>query len=111
MLELIHVNPNWLSALSVALVRPRGVPERRHADDPWQLGRADRPRRLTDDLAWLRVALEDPEPHGLRPLSDGHAVAAWDPDKNGVERLRRLRDRAVLEAAGFLLYEDEAARG
>ena len=39
-----------------------------------------RPRRLTDDLAWLRVALEDPEPHGLQPLGNGHAVAAWAPD-------------------------------
>ena len=111
MLELIHVSPNWLGALSVALVRPRGVPERRHGEDPWQPGAAARPRRLTDDLAWLRDALEDPEPHGLRPLSDGHAVAAWVPDDDGVERLRRLRDREVLEAAGFLLYEDEPSRG
>jgi hypothetical protein len=106
MLELIHVSPNWLGALSVALVRPHGGPERRHGEDPWQPGRPERPRRLTDDLAWLRVALEDPEPHGLRPLTDGHAVAAWAPDESCVERLRRLRDRAVLEAAGFLLYED-----
>ena len=110
MLELIHVSPNWLSALSVALVRPRGVPERRHADDPWQTGTAARPRRLTDDLAWLRDALEDPEPHGLRPISDGQAVASWAPDESGNERLRRLRDRAVLDAAGFQLYEDEPAR-
>lgn len=111
MLELIHVSPNWLGALSVALVRPRGVPERRNHDDPWQPRRAERPRRLTDDLAWLRVALEDPVPHGLHPLADGHAVAAWKPDENGFERLRRLRDRAVLEAAGFLLFEDETAHG
>jgi hypothetical protein len=67
---------------------------------------APRPRRLTDDLAWLRDALEDPEPHGLHPLADGRA-AAWVPDASGVERLRRLRDRAVLEAAGFRLDEDE----
>ena len=111
MLELIHVSPNWLGALSVALVRPHGVPERRHADDPWQPGPAPRPRRLIDDLAWLRVALEAPEPHGLRPLTDDHAVAAWVPDDHGVERLRRLRDREVLKAAGFLLYEDQPARG
>ena len=107
MLELIHVRPNWLGALSVALVRPQGVPERRHGDDPWEREPAARPRRLTDDLAWLREALDDPEPHGLHPLADGRAVAAWTPDENGVERLRRLRDREVLDAAGFLLYEDE----
>jgi len=107
MLELIHVRPNWLGALSVALVRPQGVPERRHGDDPWEREHAARPRRLTDDLAWLREALDDPEPHGLHPLADGRAVAAWTPDENGVERLRRLRDREVLDAAGFLLYEDE----
>jgi hypothetical protein len=108
-LELIHVHPNWLDALTVALVRPTGVPERRGGEDPWTPGQARRPRRLTDDLAWLRGALDDPERHGLRPLSDGNAVAAWVPDKHGVERLRRLRDRAVLEAAGFELFEDEAA--
>jgi hypothetical protein len=111
MLELIHVSPNWLGALSVALVRPQGVPERRHGQDPWERGYADRPRRLADDLAWLRFALEDPEPHGLQPLGVGHAVAAWMPDTTGVERLRRLRDRAVLEAAGFQLFEDEISRG
>ena len=107
MLELIHVSPNWLGALSVARVRPRGVPERRNGEDPWQPGRAKQPRRLTDDLAWLRAALDDPERHGLHPLPDGDAVVAWVPDEHGIERLRRLRDRAVLEAAGFLLFEDE----
>ncbi len=108
MLELIHVSPNWRVALSVALVRPTGVPERRRGEDPWEWARADRPRRLADDLVWLRVALEDPEPHGLKPLPDHGVVVAWLPDGNVVERLRRLRDRAVLEAAGFLLFEDEA---
>ena len=112
MLELIRARPNWLGALSVALVRPQGVPERRHADDPWLPSHeAARPRRLTDDLAWLRDAVEDPEAHGLHPVADGRAAAAWVPDDRGVERLRRHRDRAVLEAAGFLLYEDEPSRG
>jgi hypothetical protein len=109
MLELIHVSPNWRSALSVALNRPSGVPERRHREDPWQRGRFDRPRRLTDDLAWLRGALEDPESHGLKPLPDRDVVVAWAPDERGIERLRRLRDRSVLEAAGFLLFEDEGS--
>jgi hypothetical protein len=110
-LELIHVSPNWLGALTVALVRPTGVPERRNGEDPWQSRQTSRPRRLTDDLAWLRGAVDDPEKHGLRPLADRGVIVAWIPDETGVERLRRLRDRAVLEAAGFLLFEDEAAHG
>jgi hypothetical protein len=111
MLELTHVNPDWFGALSVALVRPVGEPERRHGQDPWQQrGHAPRSRRVTDDLAWLRVALCDPEPNGLHPLSHGRAIAAWDPDDAAVQRLCRLRDRAILEAAGFRLYENEAAR-
>ena len=110
MLELTHVNPNWFAALSVALVRQTSEPERRHDQHPWeQRGHAPRSRRVTDDLAWLRVALCDPEPNGLHPLSHGQAVAAWVPDADAVERLRRLRDRAILEAAGFRLLEDEAA--
>ena len=104
------MSPNWLGALSVALVRPTGVPERRQGEDPWRPGQAERPRRLTDDLAWLRGALDEPEAHGLRPLNDHGVVVAWLPDESGVERLRRLRDRAALEAAGFHLIEDEAAR-
>jgi hypothetical protein len=109
MLELIHVSPNWRGALTVALVRPTGVPERRHGEDPWERARAARPRRLTDDLAWLRVALEDPEPHGLKPLPDHGVVVAWHPDEDVVDRLRRLRDRAVLEAAGFQLFENQGS--
>jgi hypothetical protein len=92
-------------------VRPNGVPERRQGEDPWNGRTTSRPRRLTDDLAWLRGALHEPEAHGLQPLADRGVVVAWTPDHSSVERLRRLRDRAVLEAAGFLLLEDEAARG
>jgi hypothetical protein len=108
-LELTHMHPNWLGALSVALVRPTGVPERRHGENPWKPGNTTRPRRLTDDLAWLRGALDEPQRHGLQPLDDHGVVATWVPDKPSVERLRRLRDRAVLDAAGFTLFEDEAA--
>ena len=111
MLELIHMSPNWLGALSVALVRPTGVPERRQGEDPWVGRTTSRPRRLTDDLAWLRGAVDEPETHGLQPLADRGVVVAWVPDETSVQRLRRLRDRAVLEAAGFHLIEDEAARG
>jgi hypothetical protein len=111
MLELTHVNPDWFGALSVALVRPAGQPERRHGQNPWhQRGQTPRPRRVTDDLAWLRVAFSDPEPNGLHPLPHRGAIAAWMPDDDAVERLRRLRDRAILEAAGFRLFEDKAPR-
>ena len=107
-LELVSSSPDWLGALTVALTRPAGVPERRAGDDPWAAaGRAERPRRISDDLAWLRQAMDEPESHGLRGLGGTAAVAAWEPDLEAVARLGRLRDRRVLDAAGFLLHDDE----
>jgi len=108
-LELVHARPDWMSALTVALTRPPGVPERRGGDDPWQEGepRSERPRRISDDLAWLRQAYDEPETHGLQGLEDTAAVMAWETDHDAQERLARLRDRRVLEAAGFLLHEEE----
>ena len=107
---MTHLNPDWLGALTVALVRPTGAPERRHGQGQWQQrAPAQRPCRVTDDLAWLRVAFCDPESNGLRPLSRRGAGASWVPDDHGVDRLRRLRDRGVLEAAGFRPFEDEDA--
>ena len=77
-------------------------------DDPWQAaGRAERPRRISDDLAWLRQAYDEPAEHGLKGLEDTAAVAAWETDHEAQERLARLRDRHVLDAAGFLLHEEE----
>ena len=106
MLELVHVSPNWRGALSVALVRPTGVPERRHGEDPWEPGppsaRAGSPTTSPGS-----ATLDDPEPNGLHPLPDGNVVVTWVPDDDCRERLRRLRDRAVLEAAGFRLFEHE----
>jgi hypothetical protein len=110
MLELTRGTPNWLGALSVALTRPSGTPERRQGEDHWSAATADRPRRITDDLAWLRAAFEDPERHGLRPVQRDKALAGWEPDESGYERLTRLRDRHVLEAAGFQLTETPARR-
>ena len=106
MLELVLDRPDWLNALGVALTRPPGVPERRQGQDPWQPApEADnRPRRIADDLAWLRQAYDEPEENGLRPLRDTAAVAAWEPDAVCSERLIRLRERRVLDAAGFLLH-------
>jgi hypothetical protein len=108
MLELVLDRPDWMNALGVALTRPPGVPERRQGQDPWQPETESRPRRIADDLAWLRQAYDEPEENGLSPLPDTAAVAAWYPDESGSERLLRLRDRNVLDAAGFLLHENGA---
>ena len=113
-LELVTSSPDWMSALTVALTRPAGVPERRGGEDPWKApeegnaaGRAERPRRISDDLAWLRQAFDEPSEHGLKGLEDTAAVMAWETDHEAQERLSRLRDRHVLDAAGFLLHEEE----
>lgn len=71
--------------------------------------RPSSPHRVTDGLAWLRSGLCDPEPNGLHPLTNGRALTAWAPYDDAIEQLCWLRDRGVLEAAGFLLFEDAAA--
>jgi len=106
LLELVSTRPDWMEALGVALTRPPGVPERRAGEDPWvDDGAKDRPRRISDDLAWLRQAIDEPESNGLRGLGDTAAVAAWEIDSEAVSRLDRLRERRVLDAAGFLLHD------
>jgi hypothetical protein len=105
-LELVQHQPDWLNALGVALTRPPGVPERRGGEDPWNGDAPNRPRRISDDLAWLRQAMDDPTDCGLRGLGDTAAVGAWVPDEPAAARLCRLRDRRVLDAAGFLLHEE-----
>ena len=111
MLELVRESPDWLNALGVALTRPAGIPERRERTDmgTWPPP-AGRPRRISDDLAWLRQAMDEPAENGLRTLDDSAAVAAWEAeaDEETLGRLARLRDRGVLEAAGFLLHEPDA---
>jgi hypothetical protein len=112
MLELVLDRPDWLNALGVALTRPPGVPERRAGQDPWKPapeGEQKRPRRIADDLAWLRQAYDEPEENGLRPIEDSAAVAAWAIDPSCKDRLARLRERHVLDAAGFLMHEEEPA--
>jgi hypothetical protein len=106
LLELVNERPDWTGALGVALTRPAGVPERRAGEDPWRdEGVAERPRRISDDLAWLRQAMDEPETNGLRGLGDTAAVAAWETDGDAAARLDRLRERRVLDAAGFLLHD------
>ena len=107
-LELVQHQPDWLNALGVALTRPPGVPERRSGDDPWQEADTERPRRISDDLAWLRQAMDEPADCGLRDLGDSAAVGAWVPDDDARQRLQRLSRRRVLDAAGFLLHEDDS---
>ena len=108
-LELVKPRPDWFGALQVALTRPPGVPERRSGEDPWAPA-TDRPRRISDDLAWFRDAMDEPDRHGLRPLGDTATVAAWESaDPELVPRLSRLEQRGVLQAAGFLLHEPDAA--
>jgi hypothetical protein len=106
-LELVHQRPDWREALGVALTRPPGVPERRAGEDPWtEDGGRDRPRRISDDLAWLRQAIDEPESNGLRGMGEETAaVAAWEIDAEAAARLDRLRERHVLDAAGFLLHD------
>src|SRR3954453_5080500 len=107
-LELVSARPDWLGALTVALTRPAGVPERRASEDPWaSVGRAERPRRISDDLAWLRQASDEPSDHGLKSVGAPAAVVAWATAPEAEARLGRLRDRHVLDSAGFLLHEEE----
>jgi hypothetical protein len=102
-----------MGALGVALTRPPGVPERRGDEDPWNseaTARAARPRRISDDLAWFRQALDDPAEAGLKPIGESASVAAWESgDAELIARLTRLDDRGILDAAGFLLHDPDMA--
>jgi hypothetical protein len=107
-LELVQPSPDWLGALRVAMTRPPGVPERRSGDNPWKPA-TDRPRRISDDLAWFRDAMDEPQEHGLHALGDTATVAAWESDDPELlPRLARLEQRGVLAAAGFLLHQPDA---
>src|SRR4051812_15566854 len=88
-LELVQPRPDWLGALQIALTRPPGVPERRSGEDPWKPPTTERPRRISDDLAWFRDAMDEPQQNGLRPLDDTATVGAWesaDPGCSGAGR-------------------------
>src|SRR4051794_6240660 len=95
-LELVKDKPDWMNALAVALMRPRGVPERRSGEDPWNPDPSfERPRRISDDLAWFRRAVDEPDDYGLRPLDDEMGLA-WEGEGDTLHHLTRLRDRGVL---------------
>ena len=105
-LELVHERPDWMGALGVALTRPTGVPERRGGEDPWHdesaaSARAGSPttsrgcaRRSTSPrpTACAASATRRPSRRGSRPARPQ-------------ARLDRLRERRVLDAAGFLLHD------
>jgi hypothetical protein len=105
-LELVAEQADWMGALLVAMTLPTGIPERRAGQDAWAPPAIPRPRRISDDLAWLRAALDDPEAHGLHEVTGTAAVAVWeagDADEDLRERFGRLDQRGVLDAAGFLV--------
>jgi hypothetical protein len=91
------------------MARPPGVPERRSGEDPWNPNPAvERPRRITDDLAWFRGAVDDPAGHGLQALDGSRDAVAWESDSEAqLGHLTRLHDRGVLQAAGFRLHVPE----
>ncbi len=106
MLELVAERPNWMRALEVALLRPPDVPERRANQDPWAPPPTDRPQRISDDLSWLRAAIDEPQAHGLHELTGTATVGAWQASDDAPEmreRFQRLDQRGILDAAGFLL--------
>jgi len=107
-LELVQHKPSWGDALAAALILPSGMTERRQGQDPWSPS-AERPRRISDDLAWLRNAVDEPEMHGLRMIEGTAAAGAWEvTDGRRVSgHLGRLEERGVLEAAGFLFHSDD----
>ena len=109
LLEQVAERPDWMSALAVAISPPPGFAERRAPqDDPWAPQPSDRPRRISDDLVWLRDAVDEPEEHGLTPVAKSdHAVITWQAEASSAERLVRLRNRGVLDAAGFLIPQSD----
>src|SRR3954447_14937697 len=55
LLELVRNDPDCFAALEFAFTRPPGVPERRGDEDPWDSSPPkERPRRISDELVWLR---------------------------------------------------------
>jgi hypothetical protein len=107
LLEQVAERPDWMNALAVAITPPPGVAERRSPDDdPWAPQPSDRPRRISDDLVWLRDAVDEPVENGLTPVEKSDAaVSTWEAVASSAERLVRLRNRGVLDAAGFVIPE------
>ena len=110
MLELVLERPDWLNALGVALTRPPGVPERRQGQDPWKPDR-HRSARGASPTTWPGCGRRSTSPRrtACARCQGTSAVGAWEPEPASTERLKRLSERRVLDAAGFLLHDDEPA--
>jgi hypothetical protein len=110
--ELVRPQPDWAAALARALERPQGVPERRErpAEPRSDSGSGGPPRRrIADELIWLRDVIEEPSAHGFK-AETGAAHLWWpvgdDDSEETADRLNRLRERGILDAAGFLLHDE-----
>src|SRR5437764_8243622 len=111
--ELVRPQPDWAAALARALERPQGVPERRERpqerSDHVPDGSGPPRRRISDELIWLRDIIDDPDANGFK--CDTGAAHLWWPvgetdSADTLDRLKRLRDRGILDAAGFLLHDE-----
>ena len=107
LLELIQDKPSWGDALATALILPSGMTERRQGQDPWSPS-TERPRRISDDLAWLRNAVDEPEMYGLRMIEGTAAAGRLGGHRQPARQRapRSPRGAGVLEAAGFLFHGD-----
>ena len=107
LLEQVAERPDWMNALAVAVTPPPGVTERRSPEeDPWAPKPSDRPRRISDDLVWLRDAVDEPAENGLTPVEKSDiAFSTWEAAASSAERLVRLGNRGVLDAARLVIPE------
>ena len=102
--------PDWLAALEVAFTPPPGTPERRADEDPWD-GEPPKARAPAPHLR--RAAVAAPRDRGAGGQRPDAAAGVGRRRRCGTPRTRassaccRLRDRKVLDAAGFLLHEAE----
>jgi hypothetical protein len=108
-IELIRHEPDWAAALARALTRPAGGPERRQRPDGPPPDGDRRRRRIADELAWLREVIDDPRSQQFDRAAE--AAQLWWPVGDAdvddtLDRLMKLRERGVLDAAGFLLHDE-----
>ena len=106
MLELVHARPDWMGALGRRAdpsrrASPSGAAARIRGTTTAPSARAGSP---TTSRGCARRSTS-PSPTACAGLGDTAAVAAWEPTSEAQARLDRLRERRVLDAAGFLLHD------